>query len=137
MLPSRRRYRAIRDPNWQLDVHGIFPNLLLEVAPTFFYAIELIPISPTRTRWISHHYLPKAENPCQRFSQEYNVAAFRDTVAEDLAVLGTLQASMMSVPAGPFTSSRTKCCAGTATTRSNATCGRSDGTHAAGGVFAA
>lgn len=90
------RYRAIRDPNWQLDVHGIFPNLLLEVAPTFFYAIELIPISPTRTRWISHHYLPKAENPCQRFSQEYNIAAFRDTVAEDLAVLGTLQASMMS-----------------------------------------
>jgi phenylpropionate dioxygenase-like ring-hydroxylating dioxygenase large terminal subunit len=95
-MQQTERYRKIRDPNWQLDVHGIFPNLLIEVAPTFFYAIELIPVSPTRTRWISHHYLPRAENACQRFSQEYNMAAFRDTVAEDLAVLGTLQASMRS-----------------------------------------
>ena len=37
----------------------------------------------------------KAENPVS-VSARNNVAAFRDTVAEDLAVLGTLQASMMS-----------------------------------------
>jgi phenylpropionate dioxygenase-like ring-hydroxylating dioxygenase large terminal subunit len=90
------RYRQIRHPNWQLDVHGIFPNTLIEVAPTFFYVIELMPLTPTRTRWVSHHYLPQARNPCQRFSQEYNMAAFRDTVAEDFAVLGTLQAAMQS-----------------------------------------
>lgn len=89
-------YRAIRPPNWQLDVHGIFPNLLIEVSPTFFYTIEVNPISVSRTRWIARMYLPKAANAGQRFSQEYNIAAFRDTVAEDIAVLRTLQGSMQS-----------------------------------------
>jgi Rieske 2Fe-2S family protein len=90
------RYKEIRHKNWQLDVHGIFPNLLIEVAPTFFYTIEFTPISFTRTRWTSRMYLPRAESAGHRISQEYHIAAFRDTAIEDLAVLSSLQSSMMS-----------------------------------------
>jgi glycine betaine catabolism A len=90
------RYKKIRERNWQLDVFGIFPNLLIEVAPTFFYTIELMPVSFNRTRWLTRMYLPKAETAGQRVSQEYHFAAYRDTVAEDLSVLSSLQASMVS-----------------------------------------
>jgi len=86
----------IRHPNWQLDVHGIFPTMLLDIAPTFFFIHEFFPIAANRTRFHSTVWFPKAMNAGQRFSQEYSVAAFRDTVAEDLAVLRTQQRGMLS-----------------------------------------
>lgn len=89
-------YRRIRPANWQLDVHGIFPNLLIEVAPTFFYTMEISPLAVDRSRWTARMFLPPATTAGQRFSQEYNVAAFRDTVAEDVSVLKSLQAAMAS-----------------------------------------
>ncbi len=88
--------KLIRDPNWQLDVHGIFPTLLLDIAPTFFFIHEFFPLAADRTRWHSTIWFPQAKNAGQRFSQEYSVAAFRDTVAEDLAVLRTQQKGMRS-----------------------------------------
>jgi phenylpropionate dioxygenase-like ring-hydroxylating dioxygenase large terminal subunit len=90
------RHKNLRHPNWQLDVHGIFPNLLIDVAPTFFFIHEFVPISPARTRWFTRVFFPTARSAAERFSQEYSVAAFRDTVAEDMAVLSTQQASMLS-----------------------------------------
>jgi phenylpropionate dioxygenase-like ring-hydroxylating dioxygenase large terminal subunit len=95
-LQQKQEHKLIRHPNWQLDVHGIFPNLLIDVAPSFFFVHEFDPISASRTKWLTTLYLPKARTAGERFSQEYNVAAYRDTVAEDLAILRTQQKGMMS-----------------------------------------
>ncbi|GLR66014.1 (2Fe-2S)-binding protein [Acidocella aquatica] len=89
-------HKLLRHPNWQLDVHGIFPTLLFDVAPTFFFIHEFFPVTVDQTRWHSTVWFPKAINAAQRFSQEYSVAAFRDTVAEDLAVLRTQQRAIRS-----------------------------------------
>jgi glycine betaine catabolism A len=85
-----------RHPNWQMDVHGIFPNVLIDVTPSFFLTHEVMPTSVSRTRWVTTVYFPPAKNAAQRVSQEYSVAAFRDTTAEDLAVLSTQQEGMLS-----------------------------------------
>jgi phenylpropionate dioxygenase-like ring-hydroxylating dioxygenase large terminal subunit len=85
-----------RHPNWQLDVFGIFPHVLFEMAPGFFFVQEFMPLAVDRTRWQLRIYLPKAQSAGQRFSQEYNLAAFRDTDAEDFMLLRTLQQSMAS-----------------------------------------
>jgi len=85
-----------RHPNWQLDIHGIFPNLLIDVAPGFFFTHEFIPLSTNKTRWYGRVFWPKAKTAAQRWSQEYAIAAFRDTVSEDLTILDTLQKAMES-----------------------------------------
>jgi phenylpropionate dioxygenase-like ring-hydroxylating dioxygenase large terminal subunit len=85
-----------RHPNWQMDVHGIFPNVIIDVTPSFFLTHEVMPITPSRTRWSTCVYFPPALNAAQRVSQEYSVAAYRDTTAEDLAVLSTQQEGMLS-----------------------------------------
>lgn len=87
---------AIRPENWQLDVFGIFPNLLVDIAPTFYFIHEFIPLSAGRTRWTTRMFFPPATSMGQRFSQEYSIAAFRDTVAEDLAILRGQQKSLYS-----------------------------------------
>jgi glycine betaine catabolism A len=93
---QKEEHKLRRAPNWQLDVHGIFPNLLIDVAPAFFFVHEFDPIAANKTRWFTTLYMPKAKTAGERFSQEYNVAAYRDTVAEDLAILRTQQKGIMS-----------------------------------------
>jgi len=85
-----------RHPNWQMDVHGIFPNLLIDVTPSFFLTHEVMPIASGRTRWTTCVYFQPARNAAQRVSQEYSVAAFRDTAVEDVQVLGTQHEGMLS-----------------------------------------
>ncbi|MET0984256.1 MAG: aromatic ring-hydroxylating dioxygenase subunit alpha [Steroidobacteraceae bacterium] len=87
---------ASRHPNWQMDVHGIFPNVLIDVTPSFFLTHEVMPLTASLTRWTTAVYFPPAKTAGQRISQEYSVAAYRDTAAEDLAVLRTQQESMLS-----------------------------------------
>jgi phenylpropionate dioxygenase-like ring-hydroxylating dioxygenase large terminal subunit len=79
-----------------MDVHGIFPNVLIDVTPSFFLTHEVMPISASRTQWTTCVYFPPAKNAAQRASQEYSVAAYRDTAAEDLAILSTQQQGMLS-----------------------------------------
>jgi len=88
--------RVQRHPNWQMDVHGIFPNVLIDVTPSFYLTHEVMPLSAGLTRWTTAVYFPPAQNAGQRASQEYSFAAYRDTAAEDLAVLRTQQESMRS-----------------------------------------
>jgi phenylpropionate dioxygenase-like ring-hydroxylating dioxygenase large terminal subunit len=90
------RRDTARHPNWQMDVHGIFPNVMIDVTPSFFLTHEVMPLSVGRTRWTTTVYFPPAQNAAQRVSQEYSVAAFRDTTAEDLAVLSTQQEGLLS-----------------------------------------
>jgi glycine betaine catabolism A len=92
--PAKRD--SSRHPNWQMDVHGIFPNVLIDVTPSFFLTHEVMPLTPSRTHWTTCVYFPPARNAAQRVSQEYSVAAYRDTAAEDLAVLSTQQQGMLS-----------------------------------------
>jgi phenylpropionate dioxygenase-like ring-hydroxylating dioxygenase large terminal subunit len=89
-------HKSFRPENWQLDVHGIFPNVLIEIAPTFHWVHEFVPISVDRTRWYTRVYFPDATTCGQRFSQEYSIAAFRDTVAEDMTILAAQNASLHS-----------------------------------------
>jgi Ring hydroxylating alpha subunit (catalytic domain) len=56
----------------------------------------VMPVAPGRTRWTTCVYFPPARNAAQRVSQEYSVAAFRDTAVEDVAVLSTQQEGMLS-----------------------------------------
>ena len=90
------RYKKTRHPNWQLDVHGLFPTVLVDVAPTFYFIHTFFPIAYNRTRWTTGLFFPKAKTAAQRFSQEYSVAAFRDTVTEDIAVLRQQQKGLAS-----------------------------------------
>lgn len=85
-----------RHPNWQMDVHGIFPNFFVDVTPSFFITHEVQPLSAGATLWRTCAYFPPARNASQRISQEFSVAAFRDTAAEDLAILSTQQQGMLS-----------------------------------------
>jgi phenylpropionate dioxygenase-like ring-hydroxylating dioxygenase large terminal subunit len=85
-----------RHPNWQMDVHGIFPNTLIDVTPSFFLTHEVMPLSAEMTRWKTAVYFPPAQSAGQRISQEYSVAAYRDTAVEDVAILRTQQQSMRS-----------------------------------------
>jgi len=85
-----------RHPNWQMDVHGLFPNYFIDTAPSFFITHEVQPISAGMTRWVTHATFPPAKNAAQRVSQEFSVAAYRDTAVEDISILSTQQQAMLS-----------------------------------------
>ncbi len=85
-----------RHPNWQMEVHGIFPNVLIDVTPSFFLTHEVMPLSVDSTKWTTCVYFPPAQTAGQRLSQEYSVAAYRDTAVEDVAILSTQQQAMRS-----------------------------------------
>jgi phenylpropionate dioxygenase-like ring-hydroxylating dioxygenase large terminal subunit len=89
-------HKAVRHPNWQLDVHGIFPSVLIDMAPGFYFIHTFFPIAANRTRWSTGLFFPKPQSAGQRFSQEYSIAAFRDTVTEDLNVLRQQQRGIES-----------------------------------------
>ncbi len=85
-----------RHPNWQMDVHGLFPNYFVDATPSFFITHEVQPMSAGLTRWITHAWFPPAKNASQRISQEFSVAAYRDTAVEDISILSTQQQGMLS-----------------------------------------
>jgi len=88
--------RIPRHPNWQMEVHGIFPNYFVDVAPSFFITHEVQPIAVNRTIWTSYAWFPPAKTASERISQEFSVAAYRDTAVEDLAILTAQQQGLES-----------------------------------------
>ncbi|MGH9829623.1 MAG: RHO alpha subunit C-terminal catalytic domain-containing protein, partial [Blastocatellia bacterium] len=80
-----------RDPNWVLDVNGVFPNRLIDLADTGYFSYGLWPMAVDRTRWEVQYYFPRPTTAAQRFSQEHNRVTFRDILMEDAGTLERIQ----------------------------------------------
>ena len=86
-----------KQPCWSFDINNIFPNFQLNAVNETWYRHHFWPISVDRTLWESRLYFPEAQNPGERFSQEYSKVSTRDVLLEDGS---TLEHSQMGVASG-------------------------------------
>lgn len=85
-----------RHPAWSMDVFGLFPHVVIDITPGILSIHETVPIAVDRTLWTTTLYYPPAQTAAQRVAQEYASAYNRDIVAEDVALMQTLQSGMLS-----------------------------------------
>lgn len=79
-----------------LDINGVFPNYILDLAESGYFTYTIWPLAVDRTIWEVRTYLPKPSNAGQRFAQEFNRIIFRDTIMEDGSTLEQTQTVLAS-----------------------------------------
>jgi phenylpropionate dioxygenase-like ring-hydroxylating dioxygenase large terminal subunit len=86
-----------RNPNWDVDLHGLFPNVTMNSFAGGRYLINFLwPLAHDRTLWIARAYFPKPTTAGELFSYEFNKVFLRDILMEDVAVVEGTQQGMSS-----------------------------------------
>jgi phenylpropionate dioxygenase-like ring-hydroxylating dioxygenase large terminal subunit len=94
--PQPAGVNPTRAPNWVLDINGIFPNYILDVAESGYFTYHIWPLAVDRSVWEVRAYFPKPSNAGERFAQEFNRIIFRDTIMEDGSTLEQTQTVLAS-----------------------------------------
>jgi phenylpropionate dioxygenase-like ring-hydroxylating dioxygenase large terminal subunit len=86
-----------KNPYWDADLHGIFPNLILNTfAGGRFFTNQIWPLAVDKSLWIARAYFPKPRNAGERFSLEFNRVFLRDVVTEDGSTVEGMQKAITS-----------------------------------------
>jgi phenylpropionate dioxygenase-like ring-hydroxylating dioxygenase large terminal subunit len=85
-----------KQPCWSFDINNIFPNFQLNAVNETWYRHHFWPLAIDRTIWETRVYFPEAEDPGQRFSQEYSKVSTRDVLLEDGSTLEQTQSVLAS-----------------------------------------
>lgn len=85
------------NPNWDVDLHGLFPNVTINSFAAGRYMINFLwPLAVDRTLWIARAYFPKPKNAGELFSYEFNKVFLREILMEDVSVVEGTQQGMAS-----------------------------------------
>ncbi|MSQ69103.1 MAG: hypothetical protein EXR83_13120 [Gammaproteobacteria bacterium] len=84
------------DPFYAFDVHGVFPNLLVDPFIGGFYGHEFWPISVNKTRWIGSINFLAPQKPSDLIANEHGKTLLRDAFREDTVTLEATQVGLES-----------------------------------------
>ncbi|MGH7859415.1 MAG: RHO alpha subunit C-terminal catalytic domain-containing protein, partial [Candidatus Binatia bacterium] len=97
-----RGVNPTRDESWAFDEYVIFPNFHVLLFYGMYITHHMWPTAVDAAVWEARMYLPRAETPAERFSQEYSKCLLRDTWLEDGSTLEASQAGLESGAIGSF-----------------------------------